>query len=471
MHSVSTKLRALSIVSAAVLSLALPMPGARAQSAAASASSLQADASTQPATPVVLTLPEVIRRAEANEPAFAAAKADSASAALDRAITRAGLLPSVHVLSQGIYTQPNGLYAEGGEGVTTPDPKFVSNDARPREYIAQGIAEENLSFAGPAAVARANAAAAMARAQLEIARRGLVVTVTGLFYGELAAEHKRAIAESAYKDASDFTAITVDREKQGEAAHADVVKAQLTEQQQSRSLLDAKLAADAARLNLSVLLFADPLTPYSLQADDAAVPLASFADVEAAAAKNNPELKSALAALAVSNADVNGARAALLPSLGLNFAYGIDANEFAANGPLTASGQRARNLGYSATATLNIPLWDWLSTEHKVRQSEIRRDATRVALSATQRQWIAQLQTNYFAAQTAQQELASLDLSVNTAAESLRLAELRYKSGEALVLEVVDAQTAYVSAENAREDGRVRYESALATLQTLTGNL
>ncbi|HEU5457861.1 MAG TPA: TolC family protein [Terracidiphilus sp.] len=462
---------ALSLALSIVLSVALPMPGARAQSVPASASSTPANSVANPSAPIVLTLPEVIRRAQANETAFAAAKADSASAALDRSIARAALLPSVHINSQGIYTQPNGLYAEGGEGVITSNPKFVSNDARPREYIAQGIVDESLGFAGPAAVARANAAAAMARAQLEIARRGLVVTVTELFYSQLAAEHKLAVAQAAFNDASDFTAITMDREKQGEAAHADVLKAQLTQQQQGRALEDAKLAALASRMNLAVLLFSDPLTPYALKADDTPVSLASFADVEAAASKNNPALKSALAALAVSNADVNVARAALLPSLGLNFAYGIDANEFAANGPLTPSGVHARNLGYSATATVNIPVWDWLSSEHKVRQSEIRRNVARVTLTATERQSIAQLQTVYAAAQTAQQELASLDLSVKTAAESLRLAELRYRSGEALVLEVVDAQTSYVAAENAREDGLVRYESALATLQTLTGNL
>ena len=53
-------------------------------------------------------------------------------------------------------------------------------------------------------------------------------------------------------------------------------------------------------------------------------------------------------------------------------------------------------------------------------------------------------------------------LSVATAAESLRLTRLRYTGGEATVLEVVDAQTAFVTAQNAREDGRVRYEAALA---------
>ncbi|HUX43505.1 MAG TPA: TolC family protein [Terracidiphilus sp.] len=426
-------------------------------------------AASASAAPQAITLQEAIHRAEANEPTFAAAKANSASAALDPSIARAGMLPSARFYSQGLYTQPNGIYAEGGEGVSSPNPRFVANDSRPREYIAQGMVDETLSLAGPAAVRRADAAAAMARAQLEIARRGMVVTVTTMFYGSLAAEHKVAIAQRASQYAANFTAVTMDREKVGEAAHADVIKARLTQQQQWRLLQDAVLAAQTARLDLGVLLFADPRTPYTLKTPQAVPPLAPFADVETAAARNNPQLKSALANLKVSNADVLGARAALFPTLGLNVTYGIDANEFAVNGPMTSSGSRARNLGYSTSLTVNLPVWDWLSTEHKVKQSEIRRDAARVTLTATQRQLIANLQAYYAAAQTAQRELESLDTSVADAAESLRLSELRYKDGEALVIEVVDAQNVYVSAENAREDGRVRYASALADLQTLTG--
>ena len=430
-----------------------------------------AQAAAGPAQPVVITLADAIRRAEASEPAYAAARAASQSASLDRSIARAGLLPNARFLGQGIYTQPNGIYAEGGEGVISPDPKFVANDSRPREYIAQGIVDETLGLAGPAAVRRADAAAATARAQLEIARRGLAAAVTTLFYGSLAADQKVAIAESAYKDAAEFTALTAEREKMREAAHADVIKARLTEQQQWRGLGDAKLAGATARLNLGVLLFADPTTPYTLKADEAVAPLAPFADVEAAAARNNPELKSALASLGMSDADLLGARAALLPTVGLNVTYGIDANEFAVNGPMTPDGLQARNLGYSASLTVNLPVWDWLSTEHKVKQSEIRRDAARVVLTATQRELIAQLQEAYSEAQTARDELASLDASVADAAESLHLTRLRYAGGEALVLEVVDAQNTYVTAENAREDGRVRYQAALANLQTLTGTM
>jgi len=121
--------------------------------------------------------------------------------------------------------------------------------------------------------------------------------------------------------------------------------------------------------------------------------------------------------------------------------------------------------------TLDIPIWDWLSTAHKVKQSEIRRAAVQTALSAAQRRVIARLDEAYAEAATAHEQFASLDASVATAAESLRLTQLRYTNGEATVLEVVDAQSAYVTAENAREDGRVRYETARAELQTLTGNM
>jgi outer membrane protein TolC len=53
----------------------------------------------------------------------------------------------------------------------------------------------------------------------------------------------------------------------------------------------------------------------------------------------------------------------------------------------------------------------------------------------------------------------------------LRLTDLRYENGEGTVLDVVDAQSTLISAENAQADGVVRYQTALAQLETLTGRL
>ena len=422
-------------------------------------------------TPVVITLQEAIKRAQTTEPNFANSVASARIAGLDKSIARAGLLPGARLNGQGLYVQPNGLREIGGEGVININPKFVSADARPREYIAQGIVEESIGLAGIAAVRRANAADAVAKAELDIARRGLVQAVTGLYYGVASADHKLTIAQQASDEAAAFVKLTSQREQAREAAHADTIKAQLQQQQRDRELSDAKLNSDKARLELGVLLFSDPRTPYTLETSDSPAALATREEFNQLASDNNAELKSALATLNASSADVLTAQAAYLPSIGLNYTYGIDANEFAARGPLTPDGIRAHNLGYSAGVTVNLPVWDWLSTEHKVKQSEIKRDAAKTALTATQRRTIAKLDESFAEATAARAQLASLDESVSTAAESLRLTKLRYTGGEATVLEVVDAQTALIAAQNAREDGRVRYETALAQLQTLTGKM
>jgi len=423
------------------------------------------DTSAQ-AKPVTITLEEAIRRAEANEPAFAASRAEGRAAALDRDIARAGLLPSATYHNQALYTEPSRVKNPSGTGASSqPSQIFIANNAV-REYASQASINETLGLGQLAGVRRADAAAARASAELEIARRGLKAAVTGLFYGSIAADAKLAVAQRAQNEAAEFSSLTSKREQAREAAHADVVKAQLQEQQRQRDLSDARVAAEKARLELGVLLFPDPRTAYVLAAADQIPKLPARADVDQAAARNNPELKSALASLDVSHADVMAARAAYLPDLGLNVTYGVDAPQLAVNGP-----DGARNLGYSASVTLDIPVWDWLSTQHKLKQSQIRRDAVRVALTATERRLIARLDEAYSEAAAARDQLDSLDASVATAAESLRLTKLRYSEGEATVLEVVDAQSAFVMAENAREEGRVRFQAALADLETLTGTM
>ncbi len=455
----------------AALPLAVLLTAAKAQDSSAakpepfSAQPGQVQPSSEGQTAVAITLEEAIHRAEANEPAYAATSAESKAATIDRYVAKTAMLPSVAYHNQGLYTQPNGHANSAGQIGSQAAPIFIANNAV-REYASQAVVNESLGLAGTAALRRADAAAARAAAELEIGRRGLVAAVSGLFYGSIAADNKLSVAQRALQEAADFTKLTQQREEARESAHADVLKAQLEEQQRRRELEDIQLAAERARLELGVLLFPDPRTPFTLVPGDALPALPTRGESEQAASKNNPELKSALEALKESDADVLAARAAYLPDLDLNLTYGIDAPQFAVNGPYPV-----KNLGYSASVTLDIPVWDWLATEHKVKQSEIRRQAAQVALNATQRQWIARFDEAYHEAATARDQLESLDASVETAAESLRLTKLRYTGGEATVLEVVDAQTAYVTAQNAREDGMVRFQAARADLQTLTGTM
>jgi outer membrane protein len=437
---------------------------------AAFAQQQAAPTAAQPAA-TAITLDEAISRARANEPTFAAAVAASRNAALDRSIARAALLPNVAYNNEYLYTQANhcpntNKICVANAGTSDNGPvRFVANNAV-HEYISQGQVNESIGAQQFNALSRASAALAVATAELEVARRGLVATVAGLYYSASTANRRVAVTERAANEAASLTQLTQQREAAREVAHADVVKAQLQQQQRDRDFTDAKVNAEKARLDLAVLLFPDPRTPYTVAVADTPPAVPARSDVEAALAKRNPELESALASSHLADLDVFAARAGYLPSLNFNYSYGIDAPQFAVNGP-----DGTRNLGYSASATLNLPIWDWFTTRDKVRQSEINRNLAHVTLSNTQRKLIAELEEDYSEAVAAHDQLNSLDLSVTTAAESLRLTRLRYTNGEATILEVVDAENSLTTAELAREDGVVRYQTALANLQLLTGTL
>ena len=416
-------------------------------------------AAQQPPSPgvVSISLEDAIKRAQSSSTAFAASNTDAQVAQSERTIARSALLPNVVYHNQYLYTQ----------GTGAPNSfRFIANNAV-HEYVSQGSVTETIGGAALADYRRSTAEAAAARARLEVARRGLVVTVVGNYYGVFAADAKLAVARRALDEANHFGSITGKRESNGEVAHADTVRADLQIQQRQRELNDAKLAADRARLDLGVLLFSDPATPYTLSTTIDPLPaLPPRSEIETAAKANNPDLKAAMESLHAAQLGVTSARFGYLPDLALNYSYGIDSAQFAVHAP-----DGSRNLGYSASVTLDIPVWDWFATHSKVHESAVRREQARIELTATQRQLIASLRESYQEAQISLDQMQLLDKSVQSARESLRLTNLRYTSGEGNVLEIVDSENTLVQAETSRADGAARYFNALATLQTLTGSM
>src|SRR5262249_12476281 len=202
--------------------------------------------------------------------------------------------------------------------------------------------------------------------------------------------------------------------------------------------------------------------------DDAALspPLESFEDFSRAALANNAEVRAASASVTAAGHELSSARAGYLPALTMDYFYGIDAPQFATHAP-----DGTRNLGYAAEVTLNIPVWNWGATHSKIVQAGLSQRQAARELSLAQRKMLADLKTFYAEASAALDELELLKNSADVAAESLRLTNMRYRGGEATVLEVVDAQNTLTQARNAWSDGAVRYRTALANLQTLTGTM
>jgi outer membrane protein TolC len=403
-----------------------------------------------------LSLQDAIERARRNDPQFQSAQTDAGIAREDRVQARDGLLPSVVYNNSGIYTQAN----RGPLGVI-----FIANNAV-HEYISQGNVHEALDAAMVMNYRRVSAAAAVARARAEIASRGLVVAVVQRYYAVEAAKEKLDAAARAADEGERFLKLTQDLEHGGEVAHADEIKAELLANDRQRQLREAQLALINARLDFAVLVFPNLRDDFELTDElHRDVPLPLFPEFQQQAAQNNPDLRAALEAVRVSDAEVYGQWAGYLPSLGVDYFYGIDATHFA------TKTDGVSNLGSSIVASVSIPIWNWGTTQSRVRQAQLRRTQAKRELSLAQRKLLAEIQSLYAEAGAALNELAGLQRSVELAAESLRLTTLRYRNSEGTILEVSDAQAVNAQANAAYQDGAVRYQVALANLQTLTGVL
>ena len=416
------------------------------------------------APPPVITLQDALDRAKQVDAQYNLALADAVVAREDRLQAKASLLPSVSHTTQYLGTQGNGV---------APSGRFVTNDGV-HVYRSWGVVHQDITpnTFFKSSYRRAQAAEALAAAKVEIAQRGLAVTVTRNYYAFVTAQRKYATAQQSVQQAQRFLDISRQQENLGQVAHSDVVKAQIQYEQQSQNLQEATLGMENTRLNLAVLLFPALNENFTVVDDlDAPRALPPFPEIETMAGRQNPELRVAQEALRQATQDIRIARNAMLPTLAIDGNYGIEANAFALHSEVAAAPQFGRlpNLGYYLVGNFQLPIFDWGGRRSKVRQAEVRERQARVELTQAQRQLLGNLYLFYNEALTARAAVDTLRRASDLAAESLRLINLRYQAGESTALEVVDAQNTLVQTRNAYDDAQTRYRVAVANLQTLTG--
>jgi outer membrane protein TolC len=414
--------------------------------------------------PVVITLSDALERAKRNDARFLSSVADAELAHQDYVHARAAALPALSHTTQYLGNQSNGV---------NPNGRFVSLDGvhmyRDWAVVRQEVSVNTFTRAP---LRQARASEAVAEAKLEIARRGLNVTVTKAYYGLVAAERKFAMGQQAAQQAARFLEVTRQQQRLGQVAQSDVVKAEIQSRQQEQNYQDAMVAMENARLALAVLLSPTLDENFTVVDDRGAAPaLPAFNDVRAMAERANPDVRSASESLRAATENVHAAKSAFYPNLSIEGVYGIEANAFALHSRIAAQPELGvlPNLGYFVTLNLTVPVWDWGGLRGRFRQAQTRERQAQAGVSQTQRQLLANLFAMYNEALAAREAVDNLRHVADLASESLRLINLRYGAGEATALEVVDAQNTLTQARNASDDAETRYRVALAELQTLTG--
>ena len=405
--------------------------------------------------PLSIDLADALNRARAFSPQFQAAGIAASLAREEKVQAKAGLIPTVEAVNGYTYTQGNG----------TPEGVFVSNNGVHVYDEQAAVHSEVYSFAKQAAYRQTIAAEAAARARLDVARRGLGATVITSYFGLVAAQRHVANARRSLDEARAFEDITQKQEQGGEAAHADVVKAQYQRSQRERELAEALTNVEKARLALAVLIFQDLNQAFTVVDDlQADAPVALPPEIRQQAVASSPDIRAAQSAIEQAGFGIKTARAGFLPTFSVDYFYGIDAHQYAVRDP-----EGHRNLGNVVQATVTVPVWNWGATRSKVRQAELQRQQAELDLRFAQRQIDANTSSFYLEAQAARAQIQNLRASADLAEESLRLTILQYQAGEATALEVVTAQSTVNDARNAYDDGLARYRLAQGNIDLLTG--
>lgn len=242
-------------------------------------------------------------------------------------------------------------------------------------------------------------------------------------------------------------------------ARAALSEAQLTRQTAERDQAKAEAALKrAAAIDQRRTLVLDWAVAPPAPLDAATL----LADLLAEAERQRPDLRALQAAAASARAEAERAQAARWPSLAL-----------AANSGRTffLEDERTPSTTYSVGVNLSIPLFDGGRLAAQARAAE--RDAERLLAEAdSQRSLVAlDVAQAYYDVRAAQAQREGVAVQFDSASESARAAEARYRAGVGSLLELLTAQADLARARQAQALADSDWLAAFSRLSHALGRL
>lgn len=365
------------------------------------------------------TLADLIATADQRNPSIAAARQAIAVAEARVALARAG---------RGPIVTASGTAATAGGGTATTTPSFSSSTSISASYVIY----DNGQISHAVRQAEANLKAA--RLALEAARQDVANGVAQAYVNLLRAERTVGLREQVMAQSRESLRLAEGQFRAGVVPRSDVVRAQAGLAAAEGELLVARNAVDQTKASLNVVLGQAPPSPVAV-APAPAVPGLTIAPAGLPALiEERSEIRRALA-------EIEAAEAALaLAQAGRGLRMTLDGRGTQAFAPSTQT-------TYSIGTTISFPLSDAGRVDAQVAEATATLASVRERIQTTRLTLQQQGFVAYLAILDARARIASARAGLAFAQESLRLAQGRYAAGAGPFLEVVDAQTALVTAE------------------------
>ena len=398
-----------------------------------------------------LTLADCVRLAMDARGKMTLARNDLRAAQQGVTGAKAGFLPQVQAAGGFTYNTPSRVPEAGSAQ------QFIALNAV-HEYLTTFGASMPIDLSGRlrADLARARAERDAAQLNLKLTERDLRREVTASYYRLVLARRLVEVAKSTLAEAQSFESRTEKLNAGGEAARADVVKAQAEVAFLQQTLEASELDAETANHDLASYWTADTAAPLNM-ADTFDAPLPEPQPAAAGDAyMRRPEFQIFDAQRLGFKADVSRARSDLFPQATVNWDYGIDA-------PLYSWSYR----GQAFYATVTLPIFDWMKAVSATKQAQARLDSFDVSREVAKRDLSRDYQSALAKLRSTWAQIETTRQQVRLSEENYRLAKVRYEGGEGLALDVVAAQSQlaqargnYFSAISAYLNARADYEVA-----------
>lgn len=176
--------------------------------------------------------------------------------------------------------------------------------------------------------------------------------------------------------------------------------------------------------------------------------LSQFADVAVGLPSEvlleRPDIRAAEQQLIAANANIGAARAAFFPRISLTGSHGRLSGDL---DDLFSSGGSVRVWSFAPQITL--PIFSWGRLRANLRASEASRDIAVAQYEKAIQTAFSEVANALAGRATLGDQLAAREAQATASRETYRLSELRYRNGVASYLELLDAQRALFSAEQA----------------------
>jgi outer membrane protein TolC len=385
------------------------------------------------------------------------AELDVRTAEEDVRQARQAFLPILGSTFSYLYTTPL-----RGTGPGEPSiPSLIANNAV-HELVLLATATGSIDLSGKLRATLDHSRAQLARAQAQalVTRRGLLSAVAQGYYGLSLARAKMRVAKEALESARSFLHTTELRFHGGEVPQADAVKARLEVDTRTDELLQARAGELEASDTLLTLIGAGPDTTLEIEdLDDTSPRPAERRRYNEEDVRKRPEFAALAADERAAADEVRLAKAERRPSLSYTLSAGVD----------DASLDPKNDLGASASAALEVPLFDGGAARSRLRQAEIRIEAAQRSHALVERTLLQKLHTALAQVDLAAERAGVASLAVVESQKSLEISLARYASGEAPVFEVSEARSTLAAARTAYYQALFDYSVALDQLEQSVG--